>query len=270
VPVESRACEADCEPARSLIAAVLAEGEKAYGKLDPDELPSATPAEMTPPDGVFLVAYEQDRPLACGGLKRLDAETVEVKRMYVVPEARSRGLGRSLLAALEEEARRLGYRRAAEAELDLALGRVVEDLPRVRQRARQAIELGHDERVARATGGERLTQAGTVPVRPGQAAVDVGTVGCHPERGHRFSLHGEVLCVGRDVGVANQQGGHELLLGDEAPRGRRYGAIAEWSLPGSTIGPDAEQGRCFQAASSEHPRWAGRALAASQACCFDP
>jgi hypothetical protein len=81
VPVESRACEADCEPARSLIAAVLAEGEKAYGKLDPDELPSATPAEMTPPDGVFLVAYEQDRPLACGGLKRLDAETVEVKRM---------------------------------------------------------------------------------------------------------------------------------------------------------------------------------------------
>jgi len=112
VPVEIHACEADREPARSLIAAVLSEGEKAYGKLDPDQVPSATPAEMTPPDGVFLVAYEQDRPLACGGLKRLDAETAEIKRMYVVPEARGRGLGRSLLAALEEEARRLGYRRA--------------------------------------------------------------------------------------------------------------------------------------------------------------
>jgi len=108
VAVEVRVCEADREPARSLITAVLSEGEKAYGKLDADELPSATPAEMIPPDGVFLVVYEQDRPLACGGLRRLNSETVEVKRMYVVPEARGRGLGRSLLASLEEQARRLG------------------------------------------------------------------------------------------------------------------------------------------------------------------
>jgi len=67
---------------------------------------------MAPPDGAFLVAYEHDRPLACGGLKRLDAKSAEIKRMYVVPQARGGGLGRSLLAALEEEARRLGYRRA--------------------------------------------------------------------------------------------------------------------------------------------------------------
>jgi len=112
VTIDVRACGADREPARSLITAFLAAGEKVYGKLDADQVPSATPAEMAPPGGAFLVAYEHDRPLACGGLRRLDAETAEVKRMYVVPEARGRGLGRSLLAALEQEARRLGYRRA--------------------------------------------------------------------------------------------------------------------------------------------------------------
>ncbi len=83
-----------------------------YGTAGAEESPADTAPEMSPPDGAFLVGFERDRPVACGGLKRFDAETVEVKRMYVVPEARGRGLGRSLLRALEEEARRLGYRRA--------------------------------------------------------------------------------------------------------------------------------------------------------------
>ena len=41
---------------------------------------------MTPPDGVFLVAYERGLPVACGGLKRLDDQTAEIKRMCVIPE----------------------------------------------------------------------------------------------------------------------------------------------------------------------------------------
>lgn len=101
---------ADREPARSLIAATLAEGEKAYGNTHRGEMPSATAVDMDPPDGAFLVAYEDDRAVACGGIKRFDDETAEVKRMYVVPEARSRGLARSILTVLEDEARRLGYR----------------------------------------------------------------------------------------------------------------------------------------------------------------
>lgn len=110
--VEFRAINADREPARSLIAATLADYEKVYGDTDLGDTPSATAAEMVRPYGAFLVAYDRDRSVGCGGLKRLDADTAEIKRMYVVADARGRGVGRSTLIALEEEARRLGYRRA--------------------------------------------------------------------------------------------------------------------------------------------------------------
>ena len=110
VTVEFRAMHADREPACSLIAAALAEGKSTYGEPERGEMPPATAVEMAPPEGAFLVAHERGLPVACGGLKRLDEGTAEIKRMYVIPAARGRGLGRSLLSALEEEARRLGYR----------------------------------------------------------------------------------------------------------------------------------------------------------------
>ena len=71
-----------------------------------------TPEEMVPPEGIFLVGYEDERPIAIGGLRRLQEGICEIKRMYVVPDARSRGVGRALLTALEETARQLGYERA--------------------------------------------------------------------------------------------------------------------------------------------------------------
>ena len=48
--------------------------------------------------------------MAGGGVKRLDDDACEIKRMYVVPEARGRGLARRLLDELEDAARGLGYR----------------------------------------------------------------------------------------------------------------------------------------------------------------
>ncbi len=47
--------------------------------------------------------------VACGGMCRYDETTAEIRRMYVAPAARGRGLSRVVLARLEEEARRLGY-----------------------------------------------------------------------------------------------------------------------------------------------------------------
>jgi GNAT superfamily N-acetyltransferase len=66
---------------------------------------------VQPPHGFFLVALDEDTgaALACGGLKRLDDTTGEIKRMYTAPAGRRRGIGRALLARLEGEARALGY-----------------------------------------------------------------------------------------------------------------------------------------------------------------
>ena len=70
-----------------------------------------TAEEMVAPHGAFLVGYEDGRPIAIGGVRRLEDGVCEIKRMYVVSEARSRGAGRALLAALEDAARELGYER---------------------------------------------------------------------------------------------------------------------------------------------------------------
>lgn len=58
---------------------------------------------------VFLVAVD-DVPLGCGGLRLLGPGEAELKRMWVRPQARGRGVGGALLAALEDEARALGVR----------------------------------------------------------------------------------------------------------------------------------------------------------------
>ena len=47
--------------------------------------------------------------MCCGGVKRLDDERCEIKKMYVVPPMRGRGVARALLHELEDVARRLGY-----------------------------------------------------------------------------------------------------------------------------------------------------------------
>ncbi len=69
------------------------------------------PAVLSGEGGVLLAIEEDGALLACGALKRIAADTAEVKRMYTVPEARGRGLGRQILLALIERGRALGFRR---------------------------------------------------------------------------------------------------------------------------------------------------------------
>jgi GNAT superfamily N-acetyltransferase len=99
-------------PASDLLAAMIDELHATYGgRIDAPGSPTATPAEMGPPHGTFLVGFEGGEPVCGGGVKRLGDGLAEIKRMYVVPHARSRGLARALLAALEAAARDLGYER---------------------------------------------------------------------------------------------------------------------------------------------------------------
>ena len=70
---------------------------------------TVAPADFGRPDGVFLIATRSGRPLACGGLRRLDQRVAEVKRLFVASPARGRGLGRAVLRSLEAQATSLGY-----------------------------------------------------------------------------------------------------------------------------------------------------------------
>jgi GNAT superfamily N-acetyltransferase len=81
-----------------------------YPGWDPAVGPSAWPEDFAPPGGAFIVARAGDgRPVACGGLKRLDDHHVEVKRLFVVPDARGNGVARRLLEELERTAAARGY-----------------------------------------------------------------------------------------------------------------------------------------------------------------
>jgi len=61
--------------------------------------------------GSFVVAREAGRAVGCGAIRLLDPTTAEVKRMYVEPEDRGKGVGSAVLASLEAAARQLGAQR---------------------------------------------------------------------------------------------------------------------------------------------------------------
>lgn len=62
-----------------------------------------------PPDGRLLLVTEESWPAGIACLKRIGEDVGEIKRMYVRPEFRGRGIGRALLAELLTQAAEIGY-----------------------------------------------------------------------------------------------------------------------------------------------------------------
>lgn len=106
--MELRVLPYDHPDAVALIAEVQQEYVVRYGGID--RTPT-DPAEFAPPQGLFLVGYLDDVPVACGGW-RVRGDEAEVKRMYVVPAARGRGFARVVLKELERTIAGAGLRRA--------------------------------------------------------------------------------------------------------------------------------------------------------------
>ncbi|KXK63526.1 GNAT family N-acetyltransferase [Micromonospora fluostatini] len=86
----------------ALVTAQQRELREADGGLDGQ-------ATVTRDDIDYLVFVVAGRAVACGGIQELDRTTGELKRMYVRPAFRGRGVGRQLLVALEELAFQRGY-----------------------------------------------------------------------------------------------------------------------------------------------------------------
>jgi putative acetyltransferase len=69
------------------------------------------PTDVEQPRSGFLLGRWAGQAIACGAFRPMTDDKAEIKRMYVDPAYRGRGIGRRLLAALEEGIRQAGYAR---------------------------------------------------------------------------------------------------------------------------------------------------------------
>lgn len=102
-----RALPYDDPVAQYLVEQVQEEYVVRYGGRD---AAAVDPADFRPPAGLFLVAEVDGVPAGCGAWRIRPPGDVEIKRVYVEPAFRRRGLAQRLMAALEDSASRAGHR----------------------------------------------------------------------------------------------------------------------------------------------------------------
>lgn len=110
-PAEIVRADPEAPGARACLAAYFAELDRRFPHgFEPSRSVSADADEVTPPRGAFLVVMMGGLPRGCGAVKTLEPGAGEIKRMWLHPELRGRGMGRALLDELENESRALGHR----------------------------------------------------------------------------------------------------------------------------------------------------------------
>ena len=97
---------ADC---LSLLAELTNELGQLYG--DDGGANSFSPDDALASGAAFLVVRLEGTPIGCGAIRPLAPNIAEIKRLYVVPDARGKGVGRRILQELESAALELGYNR---------------------------------------------------------------------------------------------------------------------------------------------------------------
>jgi GNAT superfamily N-acetyltransferase len=105
--VDFREVPPDHPDVLALAAAMGDEVSDLYAHYELGPLPDL--ASFLSPGDMALVGYMGGTPVTGGALHRIDDETAEIKRMYVVPDHRGQGLSRKLLVALEGLAVRAGH-----------------------------------------------------------------------------------------------------------------------------------------------------------------
>jgi putative acetyltransferase len=108
--LEIRREDLDCPQAKLLIDALNLELAACYPEPGANHF-SLDVKEVAPQNGAFLIGYLAAEPVTCGAIRRIEPRVAEIKRMYVVPSERGRGIAKIMLTALEERARGLGIGR---------------------------------------------------------------------------------------------------------------------------------------------------------------
>ena len=85
--------------------------EDMHADTPPESIHMMDASELAIPEVDFFVLRDAGKPLAMGAFKRLDAAHAEIKSMHVLTEARGRGLSRTMLDHLLEQAKAAGLKR---------------------------------------------------------------------------------------------------------------------------------------------------------------
>lgn len=97
--------------ARTLVRAHMLAHSEVHDVVAVERVVNALPAPYAPPRGALWVAWDGDAAVGCLALRELAPDTAELKRMYVAPEARGRGVARRLTEHAIVVAASRGYAR---------------------------------------------------------------------------------------------------------------------------------------------------------------
>ncbi|HTA16523.1 MAG TPA: GNAT family N-acetyltransferase [bacterium] len=114
-----------------------------FGGINFEEEIAGLPGSYSPPTGgrLLLATYEGESA-GCVGLKKLDAKTGEVKRLYVPPQYRGNGIGKMLVREAISQAKELGMKKViADTDLNMRIAMVIFDEHGFKQAAEGHFEL---------------------------------------------------------------------------------------------------------------------------------